>query len=167
MAWQYGYTEITVWACIFTAFIISLTFIDADTQLLPDQLTIPLIWLGLLFNLSTNFIPLSSAVIGAVIGYMSLWLLFHIFKFITGKDGMGYGDFKMLAAIGAWLGVSPLPLVIFTSALIGIIAAVIKNIGKSKPMAFGPCLAISGWIIFVFYNHISTLIMWWLKKSGF
>lgn len=167
MAWQYGASSITIGACLFTAFVVAMTFIDADTQLLPDQLTLPLVWLGLLFNLITGFIPLPQAVIGAVVGYMSLWSLYHIFKLLTGKEGMGYGDFKMLAAIGAWLGLSILPLVVFIAAIVGIIAALLKRISKGQPMAFGPCLAVAGWFIFLFHNHAGTLINWWLGKSGF
>ena len=90
MAWQYGNTLVTLGACVFTAFVVALTFIDADEQILPDELTLPLIWLGLLFNLITGFIPLKSAVLGAIVGYLSLWSLYHIFKWITGKEGMGY-----------------------------------------------------------------------------
>lgn len=167
MAWQYGATWITVGACLFTAFVVAMTFIDADTQLLPDQLTLPLVWLGLLFNLITGFVPLPQAVIGAVVGYMSLWLLFHAFKLLTGKEGMGYGDFKMLAAIGAWLGVGILPIVVFSAALVGIVAALVKRVSQGQPMAFGPCLAVAGWFVFLFHAKAGALLDWWLQKSGF
>lgn len=167
MAWQYGATWIMVGACLFTAFVVAMTFIDADTQLLPDQLTLPLVWLGLLFNLITGFVPLPQAVIGAVVGYMSLWLLFHAFKLLTGKEGMGYGDFKMLAAIGAWLGVGILPIVVFAAALVGIIAALVKRVSQGQPMAFGPCLAVAGWVVFLFHAQAGALVDWWLQKSGF
>lgn len=168
MAWQYGHdTYVVIGACLFTAFIIALVFIDADTQLLPDQLTLPLIWLGLLFNLTTGFIPLEKAVLGAIVGYMSLWLLFHIFRLLTGKEGMGYGDFKMLAAIGAWLGLSILPVVVLASSLVGIVAALIKKVSKGQPMAFGPCLGISGWLVFLCNEQVRQFITWWLTKSGF
>lgn len=166
MVWQYGVTHIGLGACVFTAFVIALTFIDADTQLLPDQLTLPLMWLGLLFNLYTHFIPLNNAVLGAVVGYLSLWTLFHLFKLLTGKEGMGYGDFKMLSAIGAWLGWSVLPIVVFVAALIGIVVAMVKRIGKGEPMAFGPCLAIAGLLVLLFYHQFNHLIYWWLNKSG-
>lgn len=166
MAWQYGWSSVTIGACLFTAIVVALTFIDADTQLLPDQLTLPLIWLGLLFNLITGFVPLDKAVMGAVVGYMSLWLLFHIFKLLTGKEGMGYGDFKMLAAIGAWLGVAILPIVVLIAALVGIVAALIKRVRNGQPMAFGPCLAVAGWFVFLFYGQVGNLIHWWLTKSG-
>ncbi|MDO4433839.1 MAG: A24 family peptidase [Alysiella sp.] len=167
VAWQYGYTSITIGACLFTAFIIALTFIDADKQFLPDHLTLPLVWLGLLFNLYTDFIPLKSAVTGTVIGYLSLWFIYHIFKLLTGKESMGYGDFKMLAAIGAWLGVSSLPIVIMAASIIGIIAALIKRVGQGQPMAFGPCLGIAAWFVLIFYAPIEQFISWWLQKSGF
>lgn len=167
MAWQYGESYITIGACLFTAFVVAMTFIDADTQLLPDQLTLPLVWLGLLFNLFTGFVPLQQAVLGAVIGYMSLWSLYHIFKLLTGKEGMGYGDFKMLAAIGAWLGVGILPIVVFAAAIIGIVAALAKRVSKGQPMAFGPCLVVAGWFVFLFHGQVAGLINWWLDKSGF
>ena len=167
MAWQYGGTSITVGACLFTAIVVALTFIDADTQLLPDQLTLPLVWLGLLFNLITQFVPLEKAVLGAIVGYMSLWTLFHAFKLLTGKEGMGYGDFKMLAAIGAWLGLDILPIVVLVAAVVGIIAALIKRVSQGQPMAFGPCLAVAGWFIFLFHNSAVQAFNWWLTKSGF
>ncbi|MBQ9601475.1 MAG: prepilin peptidase [Neisseriaceae bacterium] len=166
MAWQYGNTLVTLGACVFTAFVVALTFIDADEQILPDELTLPLIWLGLLFNLITGFIPLKSAVLGAIVGYLSLWSLYHIFKWITGKEGMGYGDFKMLSAIGAWLGLTVLPIVVFIAALIGLVVALIRQVRKSQPMAFGPCLAIAAWLIFLFYANVGTLIRWWFALSG-
>nr|WP_244773700.1 A24 family peptidase [Alysiella crassa]UOP08183.1 A24 family peptidase [Alysiella crassa] len=167
VAWRYGWTEITVWGCLLTAFVVAMTFIDADTQLLPDQLTLPLIWLGLLFNWHTQFVSLESAVLGAVCGYMSLWTLNKIHKILRGMDGMGYGDFKMLAAIGAWCGAANLPIVVMMAALTGIVAALLKRVGKGQPMAFDPCLAIAGWLIFLFHAQAVSLITWWLQKSGF
>ena len=122
MAWQYGYSLETIGACVFTAYVIAMTFIDADTQLLPDELTLPLIWFGLLFNLKTGFVPLEQAVIGAMVGYMSLWTLYWVFKLLTGKEGMGYGDFKLLAAIGAWLGVAVIPITLLGASVVGIAA---------------------------------------------
>lgn len=167
MAWQYGATGITIGACVFTAFVVALTFIDADTQLLPDNLTIPLIWLGLLFNFITGFIPLEKAVMGAIAGYLSLWSMYWLFKLLTGKEGMGYGDFKILAAIGAWLGFAILPVVILLASVVGIVAALVKRVKMSQPMAFGPCLAISGWLVLLFYEQAGSFIRWWLTKSGF
>ncbi|MFS6938651.1 prepilin peptidase [Neisseria animaloris] len=167
VAWKYGWSMTTLGGLILTAMLIALTFIDADTQYLPDQLTLPLVWLGLLFNLNGTFVPLTSAVLGAVCGYMSLWLLCYAYKLLTGKIGMGGGDFKLLAALGAWLGVSVLPVLIFMAALIGLVAAVIMRVAKGQQFAFGPSLAIAGWIIFIANEQVMTVVGWWLKASGF
>ncbi|MBF1264995.1 MAG: prepilin peptidase [Neisseria sicca] len=167
VAWQYGWTMVTFGGLILTAILIALTFIDADTQYLPDSLTLPLIWLGLLFNLNGTFVPLKSAVLGAVFGYMSLWLLCFIYKLLTGKIGMGNGDFKLLAALGAWLGVGILPVLVFMAALIGLIGAIIGRVAKGQYFAFGPSLAIAGWIILVANEQVHRAVTWWLTKSGF
>ena len=167
VAWQYGWTMAAFGGLILTALLIALTFIDADTQYLPDSLTLPLIWLGLLFNLSGTFVPLKSAVLGAVFGYMSLWLLCFIYKLLTGKIGMGNGDFKLLAALGAWLGIGILPVLVFMAALIGLIGAIIGRVAKGQYFAFGPSLAIAGWIILVVNEPVHRAVTWWLTKSGF
>ena len=167
VAWQYGWTMAAFGGLILTALLIALTFIDADTQYLPDSLTLPLIWLGLLFNLNGTFVPLKSAVLGAVFGYMSLWLLCFIYKLLTGKIGMGNGDFKLLAALGAWLGVGILPVLVFMAALIGLIGAIIGRVAKGQYFAFGPSLAIAGWIILVANELVHRAVTWWLTKSGF
>ena len=167
VAWQYGWTMAAFGGLILTAILIALTFIDADTQYLPDSLTLPLIWLGLLFNLNGTFVPLKSAVLGAVFGYMSLWLLCFIYKLLTGKIGMGNGDFKLLAALGAWLGVGILPVLVFMAALIGLVGAIIGRIAKGQYFAFGPSLAIAGWIILVVNEPVHRAVIWWLTKSGF
>ena len=167
VAWQYGWTMAAFGGLILTAILIALTFIDADTQYLPDNLTLPLIWLGLLFNLNSTFVPLKSAVLGAVFGYMSLWLLCFIYKLLTGKIGMGNGDFKLLAALGAWLGVGILPVLVFMAALIGLVGAIIGRIAKGQYFAFGPSLAIAGWIILVVNEPVHRAVIWWLTKSGF
>lgn len=150
IAWHYGASILTVGALLFLWFLIALIFIDADTYLLPDNLTLPLIWLGLLFNLYSGHVALSDAVIGAVVGYLSLWSVFWIFKLLTGKEGMGYGDFKLLAALGAWLGWQAIPLIILlssiTGAVIGIALIFICRRGIAKPMPFGPYLGIAGLI---------------------
>ncbi len=166
VVWRFGWNETAWMGCVLTAVLLALTFIDADTQLLPDQLTLPLIWLGLLFNLWLGFVPLSQAVLGAVIGYMSLWSLFWLFKLITGKDGMGYGDFKLLAALGAWLGVTTLPVIILMAAIVGIIASIALKVARGQPMAFGPALAIAGWVVFVANEPINRAIQWWLNAAG-
>ncbi|MEQ1488118.1 MAG: A24 family peptidase [Methylotenera sp.] len=148
VSWKFGYSSITLFAWIFTFALIALTFIDFDTQLLPDDITLPLLWLGLLFNLNNGFTDIKSAVIGAVAGYLILWSIFWAFKFATGKEGMGYGDFKLLAAIGAWFGWQLLPAVILLSsvlgAVIGISLIVFTKRGREVPMPFGPFLAIGG-----------------------
>lgn len=167
VAYQYGWSPITVWGCLFTAIVISLTFIDADTQYLPDQLTLPLVWLGLLFNWHTQFISLEQALLGAVVGYMSLWTLSNAYKLVRGIDGMGGGDFKLLAAVGAWTGLKSLALIVLVAAVVGIVAALIKRVAKQQPMAFGPCLAIAGWIVFVWHDKVAQGLTWWLTKSGF
>ena len=167
VAWQYGWTMAAFGGLILTALLIALTFIDADTQYLPDSLTLPLIWLGLLFNLNGTFVPLKSAVLGAVFGYMSLWLLCFIYKLLTGKIGMGNGDFKLLAALGAWLGIGILPVLVFMAALIGLIGAIIGRVAKGQYFAFGPSLAIAGWIILVVNEPVHRAVTWWLTKSGF
>lgn len=142
-------------ALVFVCFLIALTFIDVDTQLLPDRLTLPLVWIGLLVNLTgSGFTTLSSAVLGAVAGYVSLWLVYQAFKLATGKEGMGYGDFKLLAAIGAWLGWQMLPVVILLSsvagAVIGIALIVATRRGKEIPIPFGPYLAIAGLVAMLY-----------------
>ena len=167
VAWQYGWTMAAFGGLILTAILIALTFIDADTQYLPDSLTLPLIWLGLLFNLNGTFVPLKSAVLGAVFGYMSLWLLCFIYKLLTGKIGMGNGDFKLLAALGAWLGVGILPVLVFMAALVGLIGAIVGRVAKGQYFAFGPSLAIAGWIILVGNEPGHRAVTWWLTKSGF
>lgn len=130
--------------------LIALTFIDLDTQLLPDGITMPLLWLGLLFNLAGTYTDLRSAVIGAVAGYLALWSVYWLFKLITGKEGMGYGDFKLLGALGAWLGWQMLPLIILLSsavgAVVGIALIVIARHGRNVPIPFGPYLAGGGLI---------------------
>ena len=136
-----------------TGALIALTFIDIDEQLLPDSITLPLLWAGLLFNLMAGdhaFVSIEDAVIGAAAGYLSLWLVYQAFKLVTGREGMGYGDFKLLAALGAWLGWQTLPLIILLSALVGAIIgiAMILLLGRDRqiPIPFGPYLAAAGWI---------------------
>jgi leader peptidase (prepilin peptidase)/N-methyltransferase len=148
VSWKFGYTTTTLFAWVFSFALIALTFIDADTQLLPDDITLPLLWLGLLFNLNNGFTDINSAVIGTMAGYLILWSIYWLFKLITGKEGMGYGDFKLLAAIGAWFGWQLLPAVILLSsisgAIIGISLILFAKRGRQTPMPFGPFLAIAG-----------------------
>lgn len=155
VAWRYGISLAGAGAMVFVAGMIALTFIDADTQLLPDDITLPLLWTGLLLNVNGTFTSLNHAVIGAAAGYLLLWSVFWLFKLATGKDGMGYGDFKLLAAIGAWLGWQLLPLVIllssFVGALVGIALIVLARQGRNVPIPFGPYLAAAG-VIALFWG---------------
>ena len=135
-------------AMVFLAALIALAVIDFDTQLLPDSITLPLAWAGLLVNLPATFAPLDAAVIGGVAGYLALWSVYWLFKLTTGKEGMGFGDFKLLAAIGAWLGWKMLPVVILTSSLVGAVVGigliVAARHGRDVPIPFGPYLAAAG-----------------------
>jgi len=145
VAWHFGFSLLTLAALIFVWALIALAVIDLNTQLLPDDITLPLLWLGILVNLNNGFTDINSSVMGAVVGYLSLWSIYWCFKLLTGKEGMGYGDFKLLAAIGAWLGWTILPLVIIFSSLIGAVVG-ISLILRSKhdkncAIPFGPYLA--------------------------
>ena len=148
MIWHFGSGLMGIGTLVFTCLLIAMTFIDADTQLLPDDLTLPLLWLGLLINLNGTFVPLSEAVIGAVAGYLSLWSIYWLFKLVTGKEGMGYGDFKLLAALGAWLGWKMLPVIVLLSsavgAVVGIALILLARRGRDIPIPFGPYLAAAG-----------------------
>lgn len=160
VAWYFGFGWMMLAALAFVWALIALAAIDIDTQLLPDDITLPLMWLGILFNMySGGFTDLHSAVVGAVAGYLSLWSIYWIFKLVTGKEGMGYGDFKLLAAIGAWLGWSVLPLVILLSSLVGAVVGIgliiAANLNKSVMIPFGPYLA-GGALIALFWGQEIT-----------
>lgn len=159
--WMFGANAQGYWALVFTWVLIALTMIDFDTQLLPDDLTLPLLWLGLIINIPNIFTPLSSAVIGAAAGYSILWSIFWLFKLATGKDGMGYGDFKLLAALGAWLGWQMLPIILLLSSVVGSVIGIAYLIirKKSAPFAFGPYLAIAGFISLLWGKEISSFIL--------
>ncbi len=158
-AWHYGPSAAGFGAMLFLWAMIALTFIDIDTQLLPDSITLPLLWLGLLFNMNGAFVGLQTAVIGAMAGYLVLWSVYWLFKLATGKEGMGFGDFKLLAAIGAWLGWKVLPLVILLSSLVGAVVGialiVLARRGREVPIPFGPYLAAAG-IIAMFWGPSLT-----------
>lgn len=158
-AWRFGPTLAGAGAILFVWAMIALTFIDLDTFYLPDDITLPLLWAGLLCNLANAHTDLQSAVIGAAGGYLALWSVFWAFKFATGKEGMGYGDFKLLAAIGAWLGWKILPLVILLSSLVGAVIGIGLMIfarhGRETPIPFGPYLAIAGVIALFFGDTIN------------
>ncbi|MCB5188536.1 A24 family peptidase [Methylobacillus caricis] len=162
-SWHFGYSGMAVASWILICALIALTFIDLDTQLLPDDITLPLLWIGLLYNFHTGFTDLQSAVAGAIAGYLILWSVYWLFKLVTGKEGMGYGDFKLLAALGAWFGWQLLPAVILLSSLagsiIGIILIVFAKHGRSKPMPFGPYLALGGMAALFFGKQLSQLYL--------
>jgi leader peptidase (prepilin peptidase)/N-methyltransferase len=145
---RFGFGVAALAAMIYLWCLIAATFIDFDTQLLPDSITLPLLWLGLLVNIPGTFVDLASAVIGAAAGYLSLWSVYWAFRLLTGKEGMGFGDFKLLAAIGAWCGWQMLPLVILMSSMIGaavgIVLIVLSRLGRNVPIPFGPYLAAAG-----------------------
>lgn len=167
VAWRFGYGMACLAAMVFVWCLIALTFIDWDTQLLPDSLTLPLLWLGLLLNLNQLFATLSDAVLGAMLGYLLLWGVYWLFKLTTGKEGMGYGDFKLLAALGAWFGWQLLPLIIMLSsvvgALVGIVLIVAFKQGRSTPIPFGPYLAGAGLIaLFCGQNLTQQYLQLWL-----
>jgi leader peptidase (prepilin peptidase) / N-methyltransferase len=185
--WRFGFSLQTIAAIIFSSFLIVLTTIDFKTQLLPDQMNYPLLWMGLalacvnttmysaaatsigfeLQNSTANyglFVTPVQSVFGALFGYLSLWSVFHVYRLVSGKEGMGYGDFKLLAAMGAWLGVAMLPIVIILASVSGAIVGsvlLLKNKGKSLPFAFGPYLAIGGWLALMLGDRISQ---WYLNQ---
>ncbi|MBV8665991.1 MAG: prepilin peptidase [Burkholderiaceae bacterium] len=158
MVWHFGSGILGLAALAFTYLLIAMTFIDADTQFLPDSLTYPLLWGGLLVNLQGLIVPLHEAVIGAVAGYLSLWLVNQAFRLVRKMDGMGNGDFKLLAALGAWMGWKMLPMIILFSALVGSVVGIamiaLSRHGRGKPMPFGPYLAGAGMIALLFGNAI-------------
>ena len=162
---RFGVTPTAAAACLLIWSLIALTFIDFDTQLLPDSITLPLLWSGLLANVA-GFVPgvsLRDAVVGAIAGYVALWTIYWLFKLVRGKEGMGYGDFKLLAALGAWLGWQMLPLIVllssFVGALIGIGLVVFKGRDHQIPLAFGPYLAIAGVIALFFGRSLVSLYL--------
>ena len=159
VAWHFGFGLAASGALLFVWSLLALTFIDFDTQLLPDDITLPLLWAGLLLNLSHTFTDLHSAVIGTMVGYLALWGVYWLFKLATGKEGMGYGDFKLLAAIGAWLGWQMLPLVILSSSLVGAVVGITLIVaarhGRNVPIPFGPYLA-GGGLIALFWGQTLT-----------
>lgn len=168
IAWQFGVSWEALAMLVLTWGLLSMSLIDADHQILPDVLVLPLLWLGLILNSLGFFTSLSDALWGAVIGYMSLWSIFWLFKLITGKEGMGYGDFKLLALIGAWGGWQVLPLTILLSsvlgAVIGIIILRLQRNGYNKPIPFGPYLAAAGWLALIWGEQITSR---YLHIAGF
>ena len=163
LIWHFGSGIAGLGSLVFCWFLIAMTMIDADTQLLPDDLTLPLLWCGLLINLHGTFTPLNDAVIGAVAGYLALWLVYWGFKLLTGKEGMGYGDFKLLAALGAWMGWSMLPAIILISSVVGAVVGIImimaKNLGRDTPLPFGPYLAAAGLVTLIWGKQLTALYL--------
>jgi len=159
----FGFTWLGLAVLLYAWTLLALTFIDYDTQLLPDQLTLPLLWLGLITNLFGGFTDLVSAIIGAIAGYLFLWSTYWAFKLITGKEGMGYGDFKLYAAIGAWLGWQVLPAVILIASIVGLLYAMFTwltgNRQSAQPIPFGPFLAVSGWVSLVERDNVMALFL--------
>lgn len=162
VAWKFGATLQTLAVLFFLWTLITLSVIDAKTMYLPDNLTLPLMWMGIAVSFFPLFVDLKDSVIGAMVGYLFLWSLYHVFKLVTGKEGMGFGDFKLLAAIGAWGGWQILPFTIFASSLLGAIYGIsimlIARSRESKPMPFGPWLALAGFIGFLWREEILTMM---------
>ena len=166
-AWQFGIGWEAIMAIVLTITLVAIAMIDADTQLIPDSIALPLMWLGLAMSLfhpltgaSTLFISPQDAIVGAMAGYLTLWSVFWLFKLVTGKDGMGYGDFKLLAALGAWLGWQQLPIIIMLSAFVGAAINITMIVARGKdrniPIPFGPYLAAAGWITMLWGETIKN-----------
>jgi leader peptidase (prepilin peptidase)/N-methyltransferase len=165
VAYHFGFSWACLGALLLTWSLLALTFIDVDHQLLPDSITLPLLWLGIFFNLFGTYTDLQASVVGAMAGYLSLWLVFHSFRLATGKEGMGYGDFKLLAALGAWIGWSFLPSIILLSSLVGAVVGisliVLKKQHRDVPIPFGPYLAAAGWIVLIWGDVINQTYLNW------
>jgi len=167
VAWKFGFGGPALAALVLTWFLIALTFIDVDHQLLPDNLTLPLVWIGLFLSLwgpapggAPIPVDMRASLIGAIGGYVSLWSVYHVFRLLTGKEGMGYGDFKLFAALGAWLGWKMLlPIIVIAAAVgavVGIAMLAIRGQSRSTPIAFGPFLAAAGWLMLMFGQELVT-----------
>jgi leader peptidase (prepilin peptidase)/N-methyltransferase len=163
VAWHFGYTPQTIFALVLTWSLIALSFIDIDHQLLPDTITLPVLWLGLFLSLFGLFTGSHDSIIGTIAGYTSLWSVFHLFKLATGKDGMGFGDFKLLALLGAWLGWQYLPVIILLSSLVGAIIGIsliiFANRDHTAPIPFGPYLAAAGWLALFWGNDLNQFYL--------
>jgi leader peptidase (prepilin peptidase)/N-methyltransferase len=165
VAWHFGFSWATVGGALLTWALICASGIDLDHQLLPDCINLPFLWLGLAFNLFGVYTDLHSSVIGAIAGYLSLWSVYILFKLVTGKEGMGHGDFKLLALLGAWLGWQALPVIIILSSLVGAIVGMVlivfRSRDRSKPIPFGPYLAAAGWIAFLWGADLTKAYLNW------
>jgi leader peptidase (prepilin peptidase)/N-methyltransferase len=163
VVWRFGMSIQAGGALLLTWALIALSFIDFDTQFLPDSITLPFLWLGLAFNLTGTYTTTQASVIGAIVGYLTLWSVYHLFRLLTGKEGMGYGDFKLLALFGAWLGWSAVPLIVLLSSFVGAIIGVgmiaLRGHDRSIPIPFGPYLAMAGWIALMWGNQLIDAYM--------
>ena len=165
-AWHFGVSIEAAFAILLSWALIALAFIDLDEQYLPDSITLPFLWLGLLLNTQNLFTDLESAVIGAAAGYLILWSVYMLFKQLTGKEGMGFGDFKLLAMLGAWLGWQMLPVIILLSSLVGAVIGILLIAGnrhqRGIPIPFGPFLAAAGWIALLWGETINQAYLQWI-----
>ena len=162
--WQAGAALLLTWA------LIALSMIDVDHQLLPDSITLPFLWLGLTLSLFPVFADMRSSLIGAIAGYLSLWTIYQVFRLLTGKEGMGFGDFKLLALLGAWMGWQSLPMIVLLSsavgAVLGISMILIQGRDRHQPIPFGPYLAVAGWITLLWGEQISSSYLRWSGMAG-
>lgn len=165
VVWHFGFGWQALAGMVLTWALITLTMIDFDHQLLPDDITQPMLWLGLLLSLYGVFAGTTDALIGAMAGYLSLWSVYHLFRLLTGKEGMGYGDFKLLAMLGAWLGWQMLPLIILLSSLVGAVVGitliVVRGHDRNIPIPFGPYLAAAGWLALMWGDELTGLYLRW------
>ncbi|MEE8429116.1 MAG: A24 family peptidase [Gammaproteobacteria bacterium] len=168
VAWHFGFGWQAVAAMLLSWSLIALSAIDIDHQLLPDAITLPLLWAGLTISLFPVFIESPASILGALAGYLCLWIIYHLFKLITGKEGMGYGDFKLLAALGAWMGWGALPIVVLLSSVVGAIAGitmiVVRGRDRQVPIPFGPYLAAAGWLTLLWGQLISDTYLRWARS---
>lgn len=162
-AWHFGPTPTGLTALLFTGILVAAAGIDARTTLLPDQITLPLLWFGLACNYFGLFTDLESAVIGAIAGYLSLWTIYHGYRLLTGKEGMGFGDFKLLAALGAWLGWQALPAILLLASMVGAIVGIglilLRGRDRNIPIPFGPFLAAAGWLALIWGDFLQTFYL--------
>lgn len=158
VVWRFGFTVQAGGALLLTWALVALSVIDFDTQYLPDAITLPFLWLGLAFNVAGIYTTTQASVIGAIVGYLALWSVYHLFRLITGKEGMGYGDFKLLALFGAWLGWSAVPVIVllssFVGAIVGIALIALRGHDRNIPIPFGPYLAVAGWIALMWGDQL-------------
>ncbi|WP_042887283.1 prepilin peptidase [Cupriavidus necator] len=163
VAWRFGPGWQALTALVLVWSLLALTMIDADTQLLPDQITLPLLWLGLLLNLGGLFVPLADAVIGAAAGYLVLWVAYWLFRLVRGKEGMGFGDFKLMAALGAWFGWQALPALVLLSSVAGVVfglaSIALRRQERDTPFPFGPFIALAGVVVLVFGPGVLPLAL--------